>query len=66
MAGLSIWGRLQFKVPLHILRSSFVTTPPHSTLVMWQLAALRPVGSMITPYVRGVFRGGWEGWSCGD
>ena len=28
---------------------------------MWQLAALRPVGSMITPYVRGVFRGGLEG-----
>ena len=28
---------------------------------MWQLAALRPVGSLITPYVRGVFRGGWVG-----
>ena len=28
---------------------------------MWQLAALRPVGSLITPYVRGVFMGGWVG-----
>ena len=27
MAGPSVWGRLHFKVPLHMLGSSFVTTP---------------------------------------
>ena len=67
MAVPSVWGRLQFKVPLHMLKSTFVTTPFNPGNVA---AGSSPVGSLITPYVRGVFRGGWvgrwEGWLCGD
>ena len=52
------WDQLQFK-----MGSSFVTTP----FIPGKVAAgSSPVGSLITPYVRGVFRGGWEGWLCGD
>ena len=53
------WGQLQFKVLLHMMGSSFVTTPFNPGKVA---AGSSPVGSLITPYVRGVFRGGWEGW----
>ena len=67
MAGPSVWGWLHFKVPLHMLGSSFVTTPFNPGNVA---AGSSSVGSLITPYVRGVFRGGWvggwEGWLCGD
>ena len=58
MACPSVWGRLHFKVPLHMLGSSFVTTPFNPGNVA---AGSSSVGSMITPYVRGVFRGGWVG-----
>ena len=71
MACPSVWGRLHFKVPLHMLGSSFVTTPFNPGNVA---AGSSSVGSLITPYVQGVFRGGWvggwvggwEGWLCGD
>ena len=71
MACPSVWGRLHFKVPFHMLGSSFVTTPFNPGNVA---AGSSSVGSLITPYVRGVFRGGWvggwvggwEGWLCGD
>ena len=49
------------------LGSSIVTTPFNPGNVA---AGSSSVGSLITPYVRGVFRGGWvggwEGWLCGD
>ena len=71
MAGPSVWGRLQFNVPLHMLGSTFVMTPFNpgnvaagSTLACWQ--------SDYTICKRGVYGwvggwvGGWEGWLCGD
>ena len=58
-AGSSVWGRLQFKVPLHMLGSTFVTTPFNPGNVA---AGSSPVGSLTTPYVRGVLGvGGWAG-----
>ena len=62
MAGPSVCGWLQFKVPLHMLGYSFVTTPFNPGNVA---AGSFPVGSLITPYVRGVFRGGWAGGRAG-
>ena len=61
-AGSSVWGRLQFKVPLHMLGSTFVTTPFNPGNVA---TGSSPVGSLITPYVRGVFRGWWVGGRAG-
>ena len=56
MAGPSVWGQLQFNVPLHMLGSTFVMTPFNpgnvaagSTPACWQSD------------VRGVFMGGWVG-----
>ena len=58
-AGSSVRGRLQFKVPLHMLGSTFVTTPFNPGNVA---AGSSPVGSLTTPYVRGVLGvGGWAG-----
>ena len=53
MAGPSVWGRLQFNVPLHMLGSTFVMTPFNPGNVA---AGRSPVGSLITPYIytRGV------------
>ena len=53
MAGPSVWGRLQFNVPLHMLGSTFVMTPFNPDNVA---AGRSPVGSLITPYIctRGV------------
>ena len=64
MAGPSVWGRLQFNVPLHMLGSTFVMTPFNPGNV----AAGRSPACWQSDYtyVRGVFRGGWEGWLCGD
>ena len=60
MAGPSVWGRLQFNVPLHMLGSTFVMTPFNPDNVA---AGRSPVGSLITPYIctRGGWVGGWVG-----
>ena len=54
MAGPSVWGRLQFNVPLHMLESTFVMTTPFNPDNV--AAGRSPVGSLITPYIctRGV------------
>ena len=61
-AGSSVRGRLQFKVPLHMLGSTFVTTPFNPGNVA---AGSSPVGSLTTPYVRGVLHVGVGGWAGG-
>ena len=62
MAGPTVWGQLQFKVLLHMMGSSSVTTPFNPGK---KAAGSSPVGSLITPYARGVFRGGWVGGRAG-
>ena len=66
MAGPSVWGRLQFNVPLHMLGSTFVMTPFNpgnvaagSTPACWQ--------SDYTICKRGVYGwvGGWVGGRAG-